>query len=47
MKMQIKKLFLVRRGTHEVKQYDFEPGRLNIIIGQGAKGNREVQIVMR
>ena len=42
MKMQIKKLFLVRRGTHEVKQYDFEPGRLNIIIGQGAKGKTTV-----
>ncbi|MBQ3808865.1 MAG: DUF3732 domain-containing protein [Kiritimatiellae bacterium] len=42
MKMQIKKLFLVRRGTHEVKRYDFDPGRLNIIIGQGAKGKTTV-----
>lgn len=42
MKLQIKKLFLVRRGTHELKSYDFEPGKLNIIVGQGARGKTTV-----
>ncbi len=42
MKLQIKKLFLVQRGTHELKAYDFEPGKLNIIVGQGARGKTTV-----
>lgn len=42
MKMQIKKIFLVRRNTHEVKTYDFALNRTNIIIGQGAKGKTTV-----
>ena len=42
MKLQIKKLFLVRRGTHELKSYDFEPSKLNIIVGQGARGKTTV-----
>lgn len=42
MKLQIKKLFLVQRGTYELKTYDFEPGKLNVIIGQGARGKTTV-----
>jgi len=42
MKLQISKLFLVRRGTHEIKSYDFDTGRLNIIIGQGARGKTTI-----
>ena len=36
MKLQIKKLFLVRRETHEFKTYDFETNKLNVIVGQSA-----------
>ena len=42
MKLQINKLFLVRRGTKEVKAFDFETGKLNIIMGQGARGKSTV-----
>ena len=42
MKMQIKKLFLVQRGTYEIKEYDFEPGKLNIVMGQGARGKTTI-----
>ena len=42
MKLQIKKLFLVQRSTHALKVYDFEPGKLNVIVGQGARGKTTV-----
>lgn len=42
MKLQIKKMFLVQRGTHALKTYDFEPGKLNIILGQDACGKTTV-----
>lgn len=42
MKLQLKKLFLLQRGTRALKAYDFEPGKLNIIIGQGARGKTTV-----
>lgn len=42
MRLQIKKLFLVQRGTHALKAYDFEPGKLNVIVGQGARGKTTV-----
>jgi len=42
MKLQIDKLFLVRRGTKEVKAFDFEVGKLNIIMGQGARGKSTI-----
>lgn len=42
MKLQIEKLFLVRRGTKEVKSFEFETGKLNIIMGQGARGKSTI-----
>lgn len=46
MKLQIKKLFLLRRGTRELKSYGFETGMLNVIIGQGARGKTTIWSVI-
>ena len=46
MKLQIKKLFLVRRETHEFKTYDFETNKLNVIVGQSARGKTTVWAIV-
>lgn len=46
MKLQIRELFMVRRGTLETKRYEFRPGMLNIVTGQGARGKSTVWSVI-
>lgn len=42
MKLQIKKIFLVQRKTHLVKEYDLKTNMLNLVTGEGARGKSSI-----